>query len=403
MKFRTLTLLACAALCLSLAGCKAPVLAWSFVPTDDSILGTTIEVTHDGGFLVGGGRPSTYGMYAIKLTSFGDLQWTQAFSNRTPDSNNSELWRQEASGARQTSDGGFVCLGAGHFYEDTLPEKSFLLVKTTPGIGIEWSKAYAPVNPYDAGGALCVANQPAALQVTADGGYVAFGSSYVGGVSLASILKTDAAGNVQFHKVINDQSREVEELIEAGQQTADGGYILAGHGSSDAHGYMAVLIKLDAAGNLEWSETYQDTVGGHGAEAYAVVQTADGGYVMGGELINDIAKVSTHGCWIAKVDADGAVLWFQDYGHGNTVHYPNALAETPQGDLLAAGEDSFGKPLLAKFNAQGGLVWNFTDERLPGANGKALALTADGGCAVTASGISGGTVVFKVDNVFDTE
>jgi hypothetical protein len=403
VKFRTLTLLACAALCLSLAGCKAPVLAWSFVPTPDSVLGTTIEATADGGFLMGGGHDSTYNMYALKLSAQGAREWDKVFSNPTPDSNNTELWRQEASGARQTPDGGYVYLGAGHFFGDTLPEKSYLLVKTDAGGGIEWSKAYAPVNPYDADGDLCVGNRPAALQVTADGGYVAFGSSYVGGVSLASILKTDAAGNVEFHKVINDNAREYEQLIEAGQQTADGGYILAGHGADDEHGYMAMLIKLDAAGNLEWSETYQDTVGGHGAEAYAVVQTADGGYVMGGELINDIAKVLTHGCWIAKVDANGDALWFQDHGHGNTVHYPNALAETPQGDLLAAGEDASGKPLLAKFDAQGALVWNFTDERLPGANGKALALTADGGCAVTASGVSGGTVVFKVDNVFKVE
>jgi hypothetical protein len=403
VKLRPLTLLACAALCLSLAGCKAPVLAWFFVPAEDSVLGTTIEATADGGVLMGGGHDSTYNMYALKLTAAGAMEWDQTYSNRTPDSNNTELWRQEASGARQTADGGYILLGAGHFHRDELPEKSFLLAKTDAAGNILWSKAYAPVNPYDAGGDLCATNRPAALRVTADGGYVAFGSSYVGGVSLASILKTDAAGNVQFHKVINDQSREVEEIIEAGQQTADGGYILAGHGASDEHGYMAVLIKLDAAGNLEWSKTYQETVGGHGAEAYAVVQTADGGYVMGGELINEITKVSTYGCWIAKFDASGDTLWFQDYGHGNTVHYPNALAETPQGDLLAAGEDPFGKPLLAKFNAQGGLVWNFTDERLPGANGKAIALASDGGCVVTASGISGGTVVFKVANVFKAE
>ena len=101
----------------------------------------------------------------VKLSGFGDVQWTQAFSNRTPDSNNGELWRQEASGARQTPDGGFVYLGAGHFYRDELPEKSYLLVKTGATGAIEWSKAYAPVNPYDADGDLCATNRPAALRV----------------------------------------------------------------------------------------------------------------------------------------------------------------------------------------------------------------------------------------------
>jgi len=260
-------------------------------------------------------------------------------------------------------------------------------------------QAYAPDNPYDPGN-FCVNNKPGALQVTSDGGYVAFGSSYVGGVDLASILKTDADGNVQFLKVINDNAKAFDQQIVAGQQTADGGYILGGYSENNPHGYAAVLIKLNSAGGLEWSNTYQDVADNYGAEAYTVIQTADGGYVMGGEMLNSITKVSTHGCWLSKVDANGDAVWFKAHGHGPTIHYPSAIQETPQGELVAVGGNAEGFMSLAKFAANGSLVWNFSDKNLTNAYGNALTLTDDGGCVIVGSGVSGETVVAKINNVF---
>jgi hypothetical protein len=280
-----------------------------------------------------------------------------------------------------------------------MPEACFLLVKTDTAGQVEWSKAYAPDNPYDPG-EYCVANEGSALQVTSDGGYMALGSSYVGGYHLASILKTDADGNQEFFKVINDNAKAYEQVMVAGQQTQDGGYVLCGHSSNGApHGYMALLIKVDAAGDLVWSKTYQYEAGDHGAEAYGVTQTADGGYLLGGLLINDITKVSTYGPWIAKVDLNGDVVWMRAYGN-TTVHYPTAFEETPQGDFVVAGAASAGPMMLAKFTAAGNLLWNFSDDELPNTTGRALTLTGDGGCMVVGSGISGGTLIFKVNNVY---
>ena len=64
------------------------------------------------------------------------------------------------------------------------------------------------------------------------------------------------------------------------RQTSDGGFIFAGSTESFGNGHSDVyLVKTDRDGNLSWSRTY----GGVGIDnAYAVLQTSDGGFVAAG-------------------------------------------------------------------------------------------------------------------------
>ncbi len=382
---------------------REPLVAWSYIPPLGTIWGLTADKTSDGGFIIGGGHNSTYDMYALKLSATGAKVWDKAYSNLSPDSNHTELWRHNATGARQTADGGYILLGAGDFYHDTLPDFSYLLVKTDANGNVAWSTAYAPDDPHNTGH-FAVNNQPAALQVTSDGGYVAFGSSHSGGYPLASILKTDAAGNAEFCKVINDNAGDYSENIAGGQQTQDHGYVLVGYSDDGSPlGHLALLIKLDENGDLQWSRTYQYPPDNHGAEAYCVTQTADGGYVLGGLLVNDIGKVSTHGLWITKVDGAGDQIWAHSYANEETIHYTNAICETPQGDLVAGGADSRGELAISKLTSGGSLLWTFSDENLPSAFANAVVLTDDGGCVVVGSGVSAGTVIMKVNDVYTVE
>ena len=386
---------------------RQPAVAWHFTAAPQSSWGTTVEKTSDGGFIVGGGYNGAYDMYALKLNATGGKAWDQHYSNRTPDANNTELWRHEARGACQTpEDGGYVVLGAGRNLVDPNPDQSFLLLKTDASGEIEWSKSYAPENPYGDPGEPAINIMPAALQVTApDGGYVAFGSCYVGLYNLACILKTDEHGEVEFCKVINDNARAYEQIIEGGQQTADGGYVLVGRSSNGApHGYMALIIKVDAEGDWQWSKTFQYTAKDYGAEAYAISQLADGGYVIGGLLVNNITKVSTHGFWMARLNASGNEVWSHDYADQDIISYCNALAETPDGDILAVGGSHIGQMTLAKFSAAGAFLWDFNDESLPEAAGNDLVLTDDGGCVVVGSaGTGGSTLIMKVNDVYDPD
>jgi hypothetical protein len=380
-----------------------PILGWTYVPSEGSIWGLTVGDTDDEGFIIGGGYDSQYNMYALKLTGSGVYDWDKVYSNLSSGGSHSELWRHEARGLLQTDDGGYIMLGAGKIEGDGLDDKNYLLVKTDASGDIVWSKTYAPDNPYDTGN-ICCCNKPYALDITDDGGYLAVGSSYVGGYNLASILKTDADGNVDVCKVINDNAKAYDQDIIAGQQTSDGGYLLSGYSDNGSpHGYLALLIKLDADANLEFSKTYQYVPKNHGAAAYAVTQTEDEGYVIGGQLINDITKVLTHGFWMAKLDGDGDMVWEKSIEDGTTIGYPKTIVETPQGDLLTAGEKS-GTMALSKFTAGGVLLWNFIlPDTLPAATGNDLTLTKDGGCVVVGSGINSSTVIAKINNVFALE
>lgn len=382
----------------------SPTLGWTYMPEATSVWGLSVDNTSDGGVVVGGGHNSAYDMYALKLSASGSLDWDMAYSNLSTEGSHGELWRTPAYGLRQTDDGGYIIAGSGNNDEEPLPDKAYLLVKTNDTGEVVWSRTYAPVNPFVTG-QLCIRNIPGALDVTSDGGYFIAGSSYVGGFDMASVLKTDANGEVEFLKIINDNDKDYNQIITDGQQTLDGGYILTGFSDNgSSHGYLALLIKLDAAGNTVFSKTYQYIPEDHGATSYAVAQTMDGEYVIGGILVNDITKVLNHGFWMARLDENGNLLWEQALGSTGGIYYPRTIAETPQGDLVAGGADGTGSMAVSKFSPAGALLWNFSlPAELPKAAANDLTLTADGGCVVVGSGISAGTIVAKINNVFPVE
>jgi hypothetical protein len=87
------------------------------------------------------------------------------------------------------------------------------------------------------------------------------------------------------------------------QQTADGGYIIAGATVSFGAGNSDVyLIKTNAAGETLWTRTFGDTASDW---AYSVQQTADGGHIVAGNTGSFGA--GGHDVYLIKTDADGYV------------------------------------------------------------------------------------------------
>jgi hypothetical protein len=107
------------------------------------------------------------------------------------------------------------------------------------------------------------------------------------------------------------------------EATPDGGALLAGTFGVLGDCCHPWLLKLDAAGGVEWHTIY-DAPGLGGANDLA--PAVDGGYVMAGDGVD---------LQVLKVDADGDVGWARSYGDGGYTH--GRVLPTPDGHYLLTG------------------------------------------------------------------
>ncbi len=283
--------------------------------------------TSDGGYLLGGESQSGqsgdkaepnqgyWDYWVVKLDGTGQtIEWQNAIGGN----GDSKLRK-----IKQTTDGGYILGGhskagiARDKTESNFGERDYWVVKLdATGQNIEWQKTI--------GG-----NKDEMLwdiQQTMDGGYIIGGhtkSGISGNKTEAGrgnwdywVVKLDEIGNIEWQKTIGSLG---DELLHSVIQSIDGGYILGGTGGDGLGGDNTVLtngsadywlVKLDATGqNIQW----QKSIGGENYEEFWVIaQTADGGYIVGGESISDISGDKTESYhtsgkkdfWIAKLMAD---------------------------------------------------------------------------------------------------
>jgi len=199
---------------------------------------------------------------------------------------------------------------------------------------------------------------------TSDGGYILGGQSFSDSSgdktqnswdSLSStgdywIVKIDSAGNKQWDK---DFGGTGDDRMYSLQQTADGGYILGGTTDSDSSGNKSQdtwhyngsssfdywIVKIDSLGNKQWDK---DFGGINYDQLYAVQQTADGGYILGGNSSSGITGDKTQpnwggaDYWIVKIDSLGNKQWDKDFGGTNTEEL-FSLKKTADGGYIFGG------------------------------------------------------------------
>jgi hypothetical protein len=159
------------------------------------------------------------------------------------------------------------------------------------------------------------------------------------------IVKTDKDGNKLWDKTYGGDK---VDFLSSLQKTLDGGYILGGSSQSNSSGektennrgnYDYWVVKIDANGNKQWDKTF----GGIEWDVlYSVLQTPDGGYILGGESDSPAGgDVSDNGpgirdFWIIRIDKNGNKLWDKKYG-GNSIELFNSLIQTTDGGYILAG------------------------------------------------------------------
>jgi hypothetical protein len=193
------------------------------------------------------------------------------------------------------------------------------------------------------------------LTQTLDGGYILGGRSNSNAVFDKSenskgfndywVVKLDAAGNLEWDRTIGSNGDDVlTSLI----QTSDGSYVLAGSSSSAAGGNKSDntrglldywVVKIDAAGLVIWDKTLGSE---SNDEARSIVATSDGGYLVGGTSNSEIGSEKTESnrglsdFWIVKLSESGTVQWDKTFGGaGNDGLY--SLYANADGNYVAGG------------------------------------------------------------------
>ena len=165
------------------------------------------------------------------------------------------------------------------------------------------------------------------------------------------ISKTDLNGVVQWTKKIGGSQ---EDVISAVKRTSDGGYIAVGYTNSAGAGDKdALLIKLDASGNITWSKTYGTTTIDYGKD---VIQTSDGGYAVCGLARYESGLSDKGGIYVFKTNSSGTLLWSKMWGE-DSWYNPHSIIEAKDGGLLISGGGVSGKLILVKVSSSGSFEW----------------------------------------------
>ncbi|MFX1516951.1 MAG: hypothetical protein ACFFC6_11610, partial [Promethearchaeota archaeon] len=170
-----------------------------------------------------------------------------------------------------------------------------------------------------------------ALIQTIDGGFALVGVTESHGAGRFDIwlIKIDANGVAQWNQTFGGTENDGAY---SAIQTTDGGFALAGLTRSYGTGEFDMwLVKTDAHGVAQWNKTFGGADFDH---AYALIETTDGGFTLVGSTRSYGA--GEFDMWLVKTDAHGVAQWNQTYG-GTEWDNAYALIQTTDGGVALAG------------------------------------------------------------------
>lgn len=184
-----------------------------------------------------------------------------------------------------------------------------------------------------------------------DGGYLIVGktSSFGNGGSDVYLVKVDADGNTEWSNTYGGTGSDIGRSV---VEVADG-YLITGSAFNENNNSADLyLLKIDFAGNEQWSKFFGTPVFDEGQD---LVTMDDGNFAIVGNTGND--------AYLLKVSPDGNEIWSTTFG-GPLGTIATDLLKAPNGDLVFTGvvevdaenSDAF----LARFDSDGNEVWNET-------------------------------------------
>src|SRR3989304_8964590 len=196
-----------------------------------------------------------------------------------------------AYSVEKTNDGNLIITGDPMF-----------LLKMDPNGNVLWHKSYSSISGAVIG---------SSVVQTTDGGFIIAGTLNLGSpTSKVVLVKTDSNGNPLWSKTYGGNK---SESANGGINTLEGGYAIIGTTKSFGTNFDDIyVIKTDSNGNLEWSKNIADTPVDDIDFGTSIVQAPDSGYVICGRIYN--ASNNSGDVGLIKLDASGNLLWSQSYG-----------------------------------------------------------------------------------------
>lgn len=242
-------------------------------------------------------------------------------------------------------------------------------------------------------------DSPWAVAVAPNGDVVIGGytQNFGAGDGDAWILRLDKNGAVRWQKTCGGGMwDEVEGLA----VSPDGDIVAAGWTRSFGEADHALLLRLDGDGNVKWQRIYGEK---YAYYANAVALTPDGDIVVAGST-NSPSRGGTTDVWVARLDPDGNIRWQKVYGgRDNDVAW--AVAVAPNGDIVVAGgTTNFGAGYydfwVLRLDPEGNLKWGKAYGKEDFDEAYSIAIAPDGGIIV--GGVSEGdsfndALIMKLD------
>ncbi|HSZ72130.1 MAG TPA: hypothetical protein VK750_05600, partial [Cytophagaceae bacterium] len=218
-----------------------------------------------------------------------------------------------------------------------------------------------------------------------DKGFVSIGytESFGAGNFDMYVIKNDSEGKLEWSKTYGGPKEDYGRSLVKSQ---DGqGYLLLGYSNSFSENsyYDIYLVKIDLKGDTLWSRYYGLDRSEYG---YSIIATKDGGYMLLGEVINNINGEKNADVMLVKISATGDFEWSKIYG-GNLTDYLYSIEQLEDGSYLMGGEtNSFGAGewdfLTVRIDETGKLLLAKTFGALLTDYGRFATSTPDGGILV---------------------
>ena len=320
-------------------------------PIDGEVVTEGIVINNLGGVTDGAGLAADGGALFSGRLVLDLFTKHDAWLVRVDDQGQPQWWRGFTStgfgrhflfDSVELDSGAWVAVGAKSVIDQ--PPQSGWVVRLSAGGDTEWQYEYG------AG----IADHLQSVAPTADGGVVVAGwtNSSGAGFDDAWVMKLDAAGAIQWQHTYGGHDSDHATSV---TQLASGGFAVAGHTRSyTASGYAPWVLRLSGRGNLVWHRIADGVWG----DLQSIAETSGDGVVAHGRVGE--TGFPSNDLWAVELGPTGDVRWQRAY-EGSSGDWGSAVLALPASRFVLGGIWGWGFPeedLFVVRTAQNG--------RLPG-------------------------------------